>query len=312
MLRRIILIAVLLPAAFAAAQQSDTTYTYTTISDPHATAGTEAVRVNNTGDVIGVYATMTVNGFPTFGFLDVDNAFTTIHPPGAGRTKALGINSSGEVVGFYRTCSSVCSSSDPDIGFIYNKNTGDYSIIKSPSKTFSSIQLIGVNDAGTIVGSLLQNPSDDCTAGSTVCRGGFIYQDGKFITTSLVAFGSPYTIATDISNSGEVVGIYYNTTTKQEGGFSYVDGKYTRVNAPGAKSTYVFGISPTTGVMVGVFTNSSGDKEAFVDDKGKFTTTAFPGSKPYSTNVFGINDNGDLTGSYKNSKNVAEGFLAKP
>jgi hypothetical protein len=202
MLRRIILIIALLLPAVAAAQESDTTYTFITISDPHATSGTGAIRINDVGDIVGVYGTTT-----ELGFLDVNGTFTTILPPGAGRAKALGINSSGEIVGYYRNCASTCTSSYPDIAFIYSK--GKYTAVKSPSSAYPSIQFIGVNDSGTIVGSLLENPSADCTTSSSVCRGGFIYQGGKF--SYLVAFGSPYTVATDISNSGEVIGVYYNT-----------------------------------------------------------------------------------------------------
>lgn len=304
MLRRIILIALLLAAAFAAAQESDTTYTFTTISDPHATTGTGAVRINNAGDIVGVYGTTTA-----LGFLDVDGTFTTILPPGAGRAKALGINSSGEIVGYYRNCTpATCSSKYPDIAFVYSK--GKYTAVKSPSTALPSIQFIGINDSGTIVGSLLQNPSADCTTTSPVCRGGFIYQGGKF--TSLLPFGSAYSVATDISNSGEVVGVYYNTTAKTWEGFSYKEGKYAAINVPDSKETYVFGISPTTGEIVGVFKNSNEDFEAFVYRNGEFTTIAYPDSEKYTTFVFGVNDSGDLVGDYKNSKSVTEGFLAKP
>jgi uncharacterized membrane protein len=305
MLRRIILIPVLLAAAFAAAQESDTTYAFTTISDPHATTGTGAVRINNKGDIAGVYGTTTA----ALGFLDVDGTFTTILPPGAGRAKAFGINSSDEIVGYYRNCiPTTCSSKYPDIAFIYSK--GKYTAVKSPSTALPSIQFIGINDSGAIVGSLLEDASADCTTTSPVCRGGFIYQGGTF--TYLHPFGSSDSVATDISNSGEVVGAYYNTTAKRWEGFSYQDGKYTAINAPDSKETYVFGISPTTGEIVGVFGNSDEELEGFVDRNGEFTTIAYPDSEKSTTFVFGVNDSGDLVGDYKNSKSVIEGFLAKP
>jgi uncharacterized membrane protein len=298
---RFIIIFVILVGVASWAQD----YTYTTISDPKGTSGTQAARISNTGDVTGDYSTPTA----VLGFSDVNNIFTTIAPPGAGTAEALKVNSSGEIVGFYRKCSTNCNATIPDIAFLYSK--GKYTSVMSPSKTLPSIQFNGINDAGVIVGSLSLNPSTTCASETSVCRGGFIYQGGnKF--DYLVAFGSPDTIACDISNSGEIIGIYL-TPTKHVGSFSYVKGKYTPISVPGAQSTYVFGIAPTTGEIVGVYINSSGDKVAFVDRGGVFTTINVPGSKAFSTRAYGINDNGDIVGSYKRSgQTIREGFLAKP
>ena len=314
-MQRIILTTVLFAAAaLASAQEMDTienaaTYTFTSISDPHATEGTGASRINNVGDIVGSYSTST----EVVGFLDVDRTLTNINAPGALRTWLLGINNSSEIVGYYRTCNAACTPAFPDIAFIYRD--GKYTIVHSPSKTLPFIQFIGINDAGTIVGSILTKSVSDDTAEAfassiPTTREGFIYEGGKY--TYLAPSGSPYTVATGISNSGEVVGYYLNPATRKAEGFSYSGGKYTSIVAPGAKDTYIYGISYATGEMVGIFDTTSGATKAFVYSKGVFTTVTYPGSEANSTSITGINDDGDVAGQYKNSKGIEEGFSAKP
>jgi probable HAF family extracellular repeat protein len=306
-IRGIVLLTALLAAAVVVAQETDnTTYKFTTISDPHATAGTAAARINNAGDIVGDYATST----GVTGFLDDGGTFTNITAPGALRTWALGMNNSGEIVGYYRTCGKTCTSAYPYIAFVYK--AGKYTIVHSPSTTLPSIVFTEVNDSGTIVGYVFSKSATADVSGPfassvSVTHEGFIYEGGKF--TYLLYPGSPYTAAAGISNSGEVVGNYLNSSGKYRG-FSYTDGKFTSISVPEATETYIYGISYTTGEMVGAFENSSGEIQGFLYSDGAFTTIDYPGAK--STAIPGINDHGELCGFFANSKGVDDGFLAEP
>lgn len=83
--------------------------TFTTISVPGAYSTDAACGINDSGDIVGVYISPTLNplyGYPANGFSDVGGTFTTINVPGAGDTVAEGINNSGVIVGYYQQTSS--------------------------------------------------------------------------------------------------------------------------------------------------------------------------------------------------------------
>jgi probable HAF family extracellular repeat protein len=70
-------------------------YSFTVINVPGATS-TEALGINNRGDIVGGFT----DGTGNHGFLYKAGAFTTIDVPGVTRgTRANGINDSGHIVG---------------------------------------------------------------------------------------------------------------------------------------------------------------------------------------------------------------------
>ena len=77
--------------------------TFTSLNDPLAIQGTQAVGINAAGDIVGFYATATsINGFLLSG-----GAYTTIVDPLDTKhlTQPLGINTAGQIVGRYDTAS---------------------------------------------------------------------------------------------------------------------------------------------------------------------------------------------------------------
>jgi hypothetical protein len=298
MQRLTLVMCVLAGAALAAAQedatpyvQTDSTaYKYTTISDPKGTQGTQTGRINNAGEIVGRY--LTASG--SAGFLDKSGTFTTIIPSGATSGGALDINNSTEIVGYYAV------GSGPQIAFYYSN--GKYTLVKSPNSKLTSIQFDGINDSGTIVGTIFLKSAT--APGYT----GFIYKDGKFSSINFPS--ATYTKVAGISDSNEVVGGYRDSAGKIHG-FEYAGGKFTAINVPGATDTFAYGISYTTGEIVGAYEETSGAVYGFLLDKeGVFTTSiAPPGSK--NASVTGLNDNGDLAGFFK-SEGIDKGFLAQP
>ena len=77
-------------------------YTYTTLDDPSGVMGTTtATGINNAGQIVGTYQTVT-SGHQIHGFLYSGGTYTTIDDPLAtGKSSATGINDAGQVVGFY-------------------------------------------------------------------------------------------------------------------------------------------------------------------------------------------------------------------
>ena len=278
----------------SAAEPSGTTYTFSTISDPNGKTGTSVAKINDSGEVVGAYYYN--NSTESGGFLDQSGKFTTILPVGSTYGAALGLNNSGEIVGFYSVGSNY--KADPHIGFIYTG--GKYTTVKSPSSTLTWLEFDGINDSGTICGTI---GNGSAVNGNEA----FTYSGGKF--SYIIVPGAKSTSARAIANSGEVAGVYYDSSGNGHG-FTYLNGKFTMVNVPNAKSTYVEGMSYKTGVLGGYFVPTSGSPSGFVYSNGAFTSVNYPGGK--DTIVTGINDSGDLVGDFVNSSGYPEGFLAKP
>jgi len=124
--------------------------------------------------------------------------------------------------------------------------------------------------------------------------------------------GAPGSFATDINDSGQVVGEYqYGTRFSQRYGYLLSDGVFTSITFPGAAHTRAVGIN-RYGDMVGdyIISNSSdsplGQDFGYLLRGGVFTQVRFPNSD--STIPAGINANGDIVGSYLD-KIGSHGFL---
>ena len=87
-------------AAFASSA-SAAPYTFTILDVPGASL-TEAIGINNAGQVVGVLG----DSSGQHGFINTGGTFTTLDVPGAGLTDANGINNAGQVVGFFSDRSS--------------------------------------------------------------------------------------------------------------------------------------------------------------------------------------------------------------
>src|SRR5580658_306962 len=76
---------------------ADTVYSVMPFEVPGSAPWTQAVGINDSGQIVGLYDTLTAE----YGFLYAGGAFTTISVPGAQTTDATGINDRGQVVGVY-------------------------------------------------------------------------------------------------------------------------------------------------------------------------------------------------------------------
>ena len=116
-------------------------YTYTTLDDPFALSGTQAMGINATGQIVGSYT----NAGGNHGFLYSNGAYTILDDPLASHgTVASGINAADLIVGSY-------SDNTNAHGFIYNPSTLTYTTLDDPLGTNGTVAT-AINDSGQVVG----------------------------------------------------------------------------------------------------------------------------------------------------------------
>lgn len=137
-------------------------------------------------------------------------------------------------------------------------------------------------------------------ADSVPDSGAFSYNGTGFTVLNVPGFADPF--PKGVNNAGQIVG------TDGDGnlGFLYNNGAVQPIAPPGATD-----IRPTAindlGQIVGY--DFSGGWHGFLDSAGTFTSLTAPGSLGFSTDPNGINDSGEIVGSFENSPFGSHGFL---
>lgn len=168
------------------------TQAFTTISFP-GSIDTYPTGINNKGEVVG-HVQATTKGF---GFARIGSNYKYVIPPGARSSTVVGVSSSGQLVGY------VGSAANPSQNFITLQGVFEHLTIPNAP----SAQVQGANPAGSaLVGSY--QPSSNVYAG-------FVYQN-KVLTT-LQFPGSSFTFANGVSDSGEVVGLFIDSSGNVHG-----------------------------------------------------------------------------------------------
>jgi hypothetical protein len=215
---------------------------------------------------------------------DATYTYTPVDVPGATSTAVWGVNTAGRVAGSYWL-----SQTGPGFGLI--TSGGAFTAVQAPGARFTNFY--GLNDAGQAVGRAYDGPS----------AGSFLYAGGAF--TPIAAPGATSTEAWGINQAGHVVGSASFSSGPDVRGFVYAGGAYRLIDVPGALRTYAYGIN-SFGHVVGIYVTGAASY-SFVYADGAFTTIGVPG---YRTHLFGINDAGQLAGSYWDVFNQREyGFV---
>ena len=229
--------------------------------------------------------------------------FTTIDGPGVqNNTQASGINDAGQIVGTYTTTNLRATQ-----GFLRDA-TGLTTIAdpNAPNSTFTS----GINNAGQLVGFYSHNTT------SVAGYQSFLRDAAGNFTTIADPNAPLVTLAQGISNTGQIVGNYVVTSNLSTHGFLRdAAGNFTTINDPNAtRGTYAQGINDA-GQIVGYYLVGNGVGngpplfQGFLRDAaGNYTTIDDPNGMANSTEAFGINDAGQIVGSYRDSSGT-HGFL---
>jgi len=251
-------------------------YQFTTLDDPLAAPGTTYVNGVSGGTVVGYYGSS--------GFSESGGTYTPLGVPGATVTEVNGISGT-TIVGTFET-----SISGPWHGFI--KVGSSFTTLTAPGESYTG--------AGGIYGNTVVGIEQD----STGIEHGFMETGGNYTRLDMKA-PAVNTIASGIYGN-TVVGTYWGSIADHEHGFMETGGSYTAINFPGARDTWVSGISGST--IVGSYDNTLYQYHGFMETGGVFTTLDFPGAT--TTNIQGI-DGSTLVGTYTDSVGT-HGFIAVP
>ena len=273
----------------------------TTIAVPGAEPGTTTpFAINNSGEIAGQYLDPAV-GYRVFSLSG--GAYTTVDP---GPTIAVNgsyfasLNNSGQIVGFANTIT------PPDFGYYYLASGGSFSSFPPGSAALPAgvAGFSGYNDEGDVAGY--------------TADAGFISHDG--VVTTVIPPGATSAYINAINDSGDAVGQFdpaapVNPLVNQEA-FLYQNGVYTTLLPPNAQFVEATGINDL-GEAVGYFdeapiTGPFGIQVTpilgFTYDDGVYREYSVPGE--IETELFGINNGGEVVGYYSDEMGDANGFAA--
>jgi uncharacterized membrane protein len=260
------------------------------LEDLRGAAGTTYTGANNRGEFVGTYtdAAGTLHGFRR----DRKGRFTTIDPPGSLATFANGINDHGEIVGYYGVAEGKAES------FLLDRS-GDITTIEVPGAVTTAP--FDINNRGQVVG--LYGDTEPDASGSVPPNSihGFVWTRGSVRTVDVR--GAIGTIALDVNDRGEVVGIYADPKDGDPKGtthgFRLRKGAVTTIDPPGAvdiegtpgfRSTAPLGIN-NRGQVVGQYADARG-LHAYLLDDGVYRTIDPPAGP--GTTATDINDRGQI------------------
>jgi uncharacterized membrane protein len=172
---------------------------------------------------------------------------------------------------------------------------------------------VGINDRGQVAGTYCDAlPRPACPPGTTH---GFVRQPGGQITTiELPGFAS--TQVTDINNRGQVVGKANDAQGRRVGFLREPGGKVTTIVLPGRAELDEIVAVNDRGQVAGTWVDPSesptpvpNTRHGVVWDRGRLTRFDVPGS--LATGALGINNAGQVTGSYDDAAGRHHGFVLR-
>lgn len=271
----------------AAGSGSAVQLAFTALEFPGATL-TNAQGINARGDVSGFYTDATGRNH---GFLWSRGSFLTIDVPNARITAARGIGPNGEIVGTYQLPGE--SGGIPSHGFL-RTSRGEFLPMDYPGHANTIPQrilpdgtVLGCYHDADLMGSMhgmriLPDGIDELAHGMSMHNGST--PDGRLI-----------------------VGLYTDMMDGRGKGYIYENNTLTPLEVPNSTFTAAWDVNPA-GVIVGVFTDSTGATHGFTFDGASFSQIDVPGAT--ATRVFGINARGDLVGAYVQGGRT-RGFMAR-
>ena len=264
--------------------------TFVTLDYPLAgVTDTEATALTPSGVIVGRYVD---SGHVMHGFMLQNGTYTPIDYPGAANGPFQGtdvewVNASGTISGTYHASDGTMKA------FTWRK--GVYSTIAAPgaTETFG----FGISDSGIVTGP-------ECACGFTTASG-FMYSQGAF--TPINFPGAVGTMPTMLITPSLVVGAYYDGSNYH--GFYFYNGVFTSVDHPSASFTWFTGLNPA-GEVVGFYTDGTGQHGLMYSiNTGAMVSVDVPIAGSSSSEVNGIDPQGDIVGRYVSSDGHTHGYF---
>lgn len=289
-------VGVLLAVGLAASGASATTYDFTTLDAPGATA-TVASGIDDLGRIVGSFTDASGN----HGFAWDGTTYATLDFPGATTTDAGGINDGGAIAGTY-------TGSGKRYGFV--KEGATYRSFEVPPEVVFGIHFDtygrDINDAGVVVGQTTF--MSDTQASYSTYWVGSAQAWNVFLADSFTTSG-----AFGINDAGQIVG-FVNYGYPGTQAYLLDAGILTTFAVPDAGElgdTLAYGTNDA-GQIVGLFyaAGSFRNPHGFVKEGDSYAQLDVP--EAAATVAHGINDSGWIVGSFRDSSGVTHGFLATP
>jgi len=217
--------------------------------------------------------------------------FQSFQNSGATTTRAFGLNGLGKIVG--------TDNAIPGLhAFLADRDSSTSLDRLGVLGTHTSFAR-GINTKGEIVGGY---------AGSDGKEHGFIIRQGKVIKFDVPLRQAVGTQLNAINDAGAMVGVWVDSGFRGHG-FIYQNGKLSSLEYPGARDTNPFAINSRGHVAGNWDTDQSHTGHGFVFINGKITSFDVPSAEPLGTAANGINDQGQIVGSYVGHDGRFHGFL---
>ncbi len=203
--------------------------------------------------------------------------------PGATETFTRGINDAGQIVGYF-----ACRRRLPRL----SRHRGELHPTRLAQPTYDLNVYVSPRHQ-RYGGDRREYNLSECVRSSD--DSGFLYTGGTF--TRLAVPGASSTSPQSINDSGQIVGYYVSGRSR---GFLYSGGTFTQIDVPGAPDTYAYGIN-NLGQMVGSV-SAVGGEQGFLYTGGSFTQIDVPFAASFGTSPQGINEAGQIVGSFFDSQ----------
>jgi uncharacterized membrane protein len=259
--------------------------------------------INNNGRMAGSYG-FGDPGHPSKGYTIsapyAQRNIKTENFPHSVQTQVFGLNDINVQVGDYSTKNNSNSNTDPWFGWYYN---GSFHKVVFPTKHNASPtddQLAGVNNHDIAVGQYVNSSGRE--QGFT-----FNIKTGKYTALTLPGVSSNTNVeATGINNAGDIVG-----SVGMDGFIKLAGGGVHRITVIGAQETIALGVNDND-TVVGAYIDGGAIHGFIWKIGGSFKAAVDDPNADGESFLEGINNEGNVVGSYRDIKGNTDGFLAYP
>jgi hypothetical protein len=227
----------------------------------------------------------------------------------------LGINNEGIIAGYFGSG----AAGHPNKGYVLFPPFAQRDFANENFLHSKQTQVTGLNDRGVTVGFF----STQNTANMVNNNFGFYSVNGRFFSVNFPT-GTPAKPPVDqllgVNNHDVAVGFFTNAAGLNRGyTYNIHTGRFSRVLPPGATNSHLGGSLSATAInnsgdVAGFYNKTATQVDAFLKlSSGRFITLAFP--KAAMTQAFGVNDFGEVVGSYTTGTGnaaVTHGFVWTP